>query len=76
MPPHLSPYPTYKPSGVEWLGDVPAHWEIQRGKKILQPVDIRSQTGEEELLTVSSERGVVPRKSANVTMFQAESYVT
>ena len=21
------PYPTYKPSGVEWLGDVPAHWE-------------------------------------------------
>ncbi|BCV25575.1 hypothetical protein kuro4_23480 [Gelria sp. Kuro-4] len=22
------PYPTYKPSGVEWLGDVPAHWEV------------------------------------------------
>ena len=22
------PYPAYKPSGVEWLGDVPAHWEI------------------------------------------------
>lgn len=21
-------YPKYKPSGVEWLGDVPAHWEI------------------------------------------------
>ena len=20
------PYPTYKPSGVEWLGDVPGHW--------------------------------------------------
>ncbi len=20
------PYPSYKPSGVEWLGDVPAHW--------------------------------------------------
>jgi len=69
------PYPTYKYSGVDWLGDMPAHWKIQRGKTILQPVDIRSQTGEEELLTVSSERGVVPRKSANVTMFQAESYV-
>ncbi|MCY4584057.1 MAG: restriction endonuclease subunit S, partial [Chloroflexi bacterium] len=24
------PYPTYKPSGVEWLGDVPEHWEIKR----------------------------------------------
>ena len=21
-------YPKYKPSGVEWLGDVPEHWEI------------------------------------------------
>ena len=22
------PYPAYKPSGVEWLGDVPAHWQV------------------------------------------------
>ena len=22
------PYPEYKPSGVEWLGDVPAHWSV------------------------------------------------
>ena len=26
----LQPYPAYKPSGVEWLGDVPAHWEVQK----------------------------------------------
>ena len=26
------PYPAYKPSGVEWLGDVPAHWEVSRVK--------------------------------------------
>jgi len=24
------PYPVYKDSGVEWLGEVPAHWEIFR----------------------------------------------
>lgn len=24
------PYPVYKPSGVEWLGQVPAHWEVRR----------------------------------------------
>ena len=24
----LQPYPAYKSSGVEWLGDVPAHWEV------------------------------------------------
>ena len=23
-------YPKYKPSGVEWLGDVPEHWEIKK----------------------------------------------
>ena len=26
----LQPYPAYKPSGVEWLGGVPPHWEVQR----------------------------------------------
>lgn len=28
----LKPYPAYEPSGVEWLGDVPAHWEVRRLK--------------------------------------------
>ena len=23
-------YPKYKPSGVEWLGDVPEHWDVTR----------------------------------------------
>ena len=27
------PYPAYKPSGVEWLGDVPAHWEVTAVKR-------------------------------------------
>ena len=30
MPMH--PYPAYRPSGVEWLGDVPEHWEVDRLK--------------------------------------------
>lgn len=24
------PYPTYRDSGVEWLGQIPAHWEVKR----------------------------------------------
>ena len=24
------PYPAYKPSGVEWLGEVPHHWNVKR----------------------------------------------
>ena len=27
-------YATYKPSNVEWLGDVPSHWKIERIKDI------------------------------------------
>ena len=25
-------YPAYKPSGVEWLGDVPEHWAVRKLK--------------------------------------------
>ena len=28
------PYPSYRDSGVEWLGEIPAHWEVVRLKKI------------------------------------------
>ncbi|MYC13561.1 MAG: hypothetical protein F4Y39_07515 [Gemmatimonadetes bacterium] len=31
---NLKPYPDYKPSNVEWLGDVPAHWEVRRVKQV------------------------------------------
>ena len=24
------PYPAYKDSGVEWLGEIPMHWEVKR----------------------------------------------
>ncbi|MDI6809463.1 MAG: restriction endonuclease subunit S [Candidatus Eisenbacteria bacterium] len=25
----VNPYPKYKPSGVDWLGEIPAHWEVK-----------------------------------------------
>lgn len=31
----LKPYPVYKDSGVEWLGQVPSHWDIVPGKSCL-----------------------------------------
>lgn len=24
------PYPAYKPSGIEWLGEIPEHWDLKR----------------------------------------------
>ena len=28
------PYPAYKDSGVEWLGEIPDHWEVKRLKQV------------------------------------------
>lgn len=35
----LPPYPRYKPSGVEWLGEVPEHWKVKRFRHVLSRND-------------------------------------
>ena len=70
----LDPDVPLKPSGVEWLGDVPAHWDVKRAKYFYREVDERSSSGMEELMSVSHKTGVTPRKNS-VTMFMAESNV-
>ncbi len=61
----LKPYAEYKESGQEWLGRVPAHWDVRRTKLILREVDSRSTTGKEQLLRVSQYTGVTQRKAAD-----------
>ena len=45
------PYPTYTPSGVDWLGEIPAHWKARRLKSFtvvqLSNVDKKSTEGQE-----------------------------
>ena len=50
-------YPTYKPSGVEWLGEVPEHWEVKRIAALYSEV---VEAGNEDLpvLSVSIHHGV------------------
>lgn len=43
----FSPYPKYKPSGVEWLGDVPVHWEVKRLKMAAHLTDRKVEADEE-----------------------------
>jgi type I restriction enzyme S subunit len=71
----LGPNDRLKPSGMEWLGDVPEHWEVRPAKRFFREVDERSASGDEELLSVSHLTGVTPRSQKSVTMFMAESYV-
>ena len=63
----LDPDVSLKPSGVEWLGDVPKHWEVMRLKYLLREQDTRSMTGSEQLLRVSQYTGVTKRKNEKGT---------
>lgn len=70
----LDPTVPMKDSGVEWIGKIPAHWEVKRAKYLFNEVDERSVNGDEELLSVSHITGVTPRSEKNVNMFMAEDY--
>ena len=50
-----------KDSGIEWIGVIPAHWEIKRLKSIFSECKDLSSTGEEDLLSVSEYYGVARR---------------
>jgi type I restriction enzyme S subunit len=70
----LNPDVPMRNSGIEWIGEIPAHWSVKRAKYIFREVDERSQDGQQELLSVSHLTGVTPRSEKNVTMFMAEDY--
>jgi hypothetical protein len=69
----LDPRAPVRGSGIAWLGEIPAHWEIERARWLFRERDQRSETGEEELLTVSHLTGVTPRSEKDVNMFEAET---
>lgn len=71
----LNPNVKMKTSGVDWIGDIPEHWALKRGKYLFKIINDLSKTGKEELLSVSDKTSVTPRSMKNVTMFMAESLV-
>jgi type I restriction enzyme S subunit len=69
----LDPTAPVHNSGIPWLGEIPAHWGIERSRWLFRERDERSETGDEELLTVSHLTGVTPRSEKDVNMFEAET---
>ena len=41
-PLRFKPYPAYKDSGVEWLGEIPAHWEGARADALLRHAKVKA----------------------------------
>ncbi|MEI7909028.1 MAG: hypothetical protein WCK77_05275 [Verrucomicrobiota bacterium] len=54
----LPRYPRYKDSEIEWLGEVPEHWEIRRNLGVFDERKECNQP-EEELLSVTVSRGII-----------------
>ena len=67
----LDPNAPLKPSGLEWLGEIPAHWEIPRAKGLFREVDIRTDTGEETLLSLRMGKGLVPHEEVSDKRLEA-----
>lgn len=58
---NIKPYKKYKLSEVDWLGEIPEHWEVKRIKYIFKEQDKRSEEGLEDLLSVSHYTGVTKK---------------
>ncbi len=57
----LDPNVLMADSGVEWIGEIPAHWQVKRLKYILDERKERSKMGTEPLFMVSQIHGLVVR---------------
>jgi len=55
-------YDSYRNSGADWLGEIPAHWNVKKTKFLWREQEQRSLDGKEQLLSVSQYYGVVPKK--------------
>ena len=70
----LNPNVRFKPSGVEWLGDAPEHWEVKRCRYLFHEVDKRSADGLEQHLSMSQRLGLVPSHLVENRTLVSESY--
>lgn len=57
----LKPYPEYRATAQAWLGDVPAHWLVVPNRALFAEAKERSNR-DEEMLSVTIRRGIVPQK--------------
>ena len=56
----MNPDVPMKYSGVEWIGDIPAEWEVVKIKRLFTEINERNCDGQAELLTFSKKKGLIP----------------
>lgn len=67
-------YPKYKDSGIQWLGQIPEHWDLRRAKYMFQK-NKRERRPEDEVITCFRDGQVTLRKNRRTTGFtESEKY--
>lgn len=54
-------YDSYKDSSVDWLGEIPSHWQVWNSKWLFASRKEKAQENDEQL-TASQKYGVIPQK--------------
>lgn len=65
----------YSNSGYEWIGEIPVDWELIKLKWVLNERKEKSETGEEEPLSMSQKFGIIPTKEMDIVPNMASSFV-
>lgn len=69
----LNPAAPMKDSGIDWIGQIPAHWEVKRNKHMFVEINERSAKGTEQHLSMSQKLGLVPAALVEKSLV-SESY--
>ena len=72
----LNPDVKMKVTNIPWLPEIPEHWTVKPIRAILRENNEKTETGAEELLSLSQYTGVSRKRDAGKTgMFEAESTI-
>ena len=64
----LRPYPDYKLSDMKWLEHMPAHWSVERGKRLLKKME-RPVRDTDDVVTCFRDGVVTLRKNRRTEGF-------
>ncbi len=61
----LDPDVPMRDSGVEWIGEIPEHWQAKRLKYLFTEYNKRTETGSETLFSLRMEKGLIPHNDVS-----------
>lgn len=64
----MKPYEHYKNSGIDWLGDVPSHWELRKAKYLFSKME-RAVRSDDEIVTCFRDGEVTLRSNRRTEGF-------